>query len=150
MISAKVIMPPLPLLDPRKIARAVENALDGAAKDVKVDFLVTTQTFDHTVEFTIESKEGWRSVSTTDAPYCYINAGTKVRHALMSPDFRAKTRPRYIGSNKGRGGVLIVSRKINLPGIEAREFDKTIAEKWQKEFPVILQRAIDAEIGKGR
>lgn len=146
MMSLKVIMPPLPLLDADKILRATENALDNAAKDVKVDFLVTTETFDHQVDFKIDKEDGQREVYTTDAPYYYINFGTRVRRALMSEDFRPKTRNRYIGSNKGRGGVVFISKKLNLPGIKAREFDKAIQEKWQKEFPKIMQRAIDAEV----
>ena len=145
-----VIMPPVQLLNADKVIRAVENTLDNAAKNVKVDFQVTTETFDHKVEFVIESTQGRREVYTTDAPYFYINFGTSVRHALMSPDFKPKTRTGYIGSNQGRGGVVIISKKLNLPGIKAREFDRVIREKWQKELPVILQRAIDAEVGSGR
>jgi hypothetical protein len=150
MISMKLIMPPLPLLDADKILRATENALDDAAKDVRVDFLVTTETFDHKVEFTIDKTNGKREVYTTDAPYFYVNFGTSVRRALMSPDFKPKTRTGFIGSNQGRGGVVFISKKLNLPGIKAREFDRVIKEKWQKAFPAIMQRAIDAEIGSGK
>ena len=147
MISCKVIMPPLFKTD--KMLRAVENALDNVAKDVKIDFQVTTLTFDHKVEFTIDSERGKRQIYTTDPPYFYVNYGTRVRHALMSKDFKPKTRTGYIGSNKGKGGVVFISKKINLPGIVAREFDRVIQEKWQKQLPDILQRAIDAEIGSG-
>ena len=150
MISAKVIMPPLPLLNADAIVRATENALDNAAKAARVDFLVTTETFDHKVDFVIDKDDGRREVYTTDAPYYYVNFGTKVRHALMSPDFKAKTVPGAIRSNLGRGGVVIISKKINLPGIVAREFDRIIQEKWQEEFYKIMQRAIDAEVGSGR
>jgi hypothetical protein len=146
----RLIMPPLPLLDADKILRATENALDGAAKDVKVDFMVTTETFDHKVDFVIDKSNGKREIYTTDAPYFYVNFGTRVRHALMSPDFKPKTRTGWIGSNQGRGGVILISKKLNLPGIEARKFDTTIQEKWQKRFPEIMQRAIDAEVGSGR
>ena len=150
MIGAKVIMPPMPLFDAEKIIRATENALDDAAKDVKVDFLVTTQTFDHSVEFVIDKSTGKREIYTTDPPYFYVNYGTKVRRALMSPDFSPKTRAGVIGSNPGRGGVVFISHRLSLPGIEARNFDKVILEKWQAQFPTIMQRAIDAEIGSGK
>ena len=57
-----VIMPPVQLLNADKVIRAVENTLDNAAKNVKVDFQVTTETFDHKVEFVIESTQGRREV----------------------------------------------------------------------------------------
>lgn len=148
MISAKVIMPILPLLNVPKIIAAVENALDGAALGVQADFLVTVDTWNDKPEFKIDKEDGKRTVYTTSSIYHYVNAGTAVRRALMSPDFKPKTRSGFIGSNMGKGGVVLISKKLNLPGIKAREFDKVIEEKWQKQLPEILQRAVDAAVAR--
>lgn len=142
--------------DPRKLARAVTNALDGAAKGALVDFKTTTATWDHQPAFDIQSPSAdQRVVGTDDDIYGYVTGGTKphviVAHgkglAFPGGGFRPKSRPRYIGSNKGsKGGAIIVRPKVHHPGTTAREFEQTIAEKWQKELPITMQRAIDAEL----
>ena len=142
----EVILPKKLLFDTKKIARAIENGLDGAAKDVKVDFDVTTQTWKTRPEFKIESQPGERKVFTDNDIYRFITRGTRVRYATMSADFQPKTRPLFIGSNKGRGGVVRISKLHPRPGIKAREYEQTIGEKWRKLLPKILQRAIDAEV----
>lgn len=145
-ISVKI--PPVELISSRELAQAIENTLNNTAKAVKTDFLVTVDTWKGKPDFTIQRGNDYRYVYTTSKEYFFVNAGTKVRRAVMSDDFRPKSRPEYIGSNIGRGGVVFISKKINLPGIKARKFDKTIQEKWQKQFPITLQRAIDAAVSK--
>lgn len=142
--KAKVIFPKSVLADPRAVVRAVENTLTGVAKNVKVDFDVTTQTWKDRPAFTVTTTPGKRVVATKSDIYRYVSRGTKVRYAVMSNPFAPKTRTGYIGSNVGKGGLAFVGKKP-LPGIKAREFEPTIGRKWQKLMPPILQRAIDAE-----
>lgn len=154
--SFKVLIPKSLVADPQKLARAVANALDGAAKGAQVDFKVTTATWQHQPAFDIdEPSADRRIVGTDDKIYEYVTKGTKphviVAHgkALAFPGggFRPKTRPRYIGSNKGsKGGAVIFRPVVHHPGTEAREFDETIAEKWRKELPKTMQRSIDSEL----
>ena len=156
MPSIKVFVPTSLVAQPDKLARAVANALDGAAKGALEDFKVTTQTWQHQPDFAIdEPSADRRVVGTDDEIYGYVSGGTKphviVAHgnALVFPGggFRPKTRPRYIGSNKGsKGGAVIFRPKVQHPGTAPREFDEAIAEKWQKELPVTMQRAIDSEV----
>lgn len=156
MPSVKVFVPKSLVADPQKLARAVANALDGAAKGALEDFKVTTATWQHKVDFTIDSPGADRRVvGTDDDIYGYVSGGTRphiiVAHgkALAFPGggFRPKSRPRYIGSNKGsKGGAVIFRPVVHHPGTTAREFDEAIAEKWQKELPVTMQRAIDSEV----
>lgn len=156
MASVKVFVPKSLVANPQGLARAVANALDGAAKGALEDFKVTTQTWQHQPDFAIDTpSEDRRIVGTDDEIYGYVSGGTKphiiVAHgkALAFPGggFRPKTRPRYIGSNKGsKGGAVVFRPKVNHPGTTARKFDEAIAEKWQKQLPVVMQRAIDAEV----
>lgn len=146
LVSAKVLLPKRALANPKRLLRAIENTLTAAAKAAKVDFDATTYTWHNLPKFEIEKSPGKRIVYTTSDIYRYVSRGTKVRFAVMSDDFRPKTRPGYIGSNLGRGGKVGMSR-VPLPGIEARDFEKVIARKWRQELPKQFQRMIDAEFG---
>lgn len=154
--SVKVFIPRSLVADPQKLARAVTNALDGAAAGALVDFKTTTATWSHRVAFQIDKgRPDRRVVGTDDEIYGYVTGGTRphviVAHgkALAFPGggFRPKTRVRTIGSNKGSKGKGVVFRKmVHHPGTDAREFEDAIAEKWQTELPVTMQRAIDSEV----
>lgn len=74
------------------------------------------------------------TVSTDNKIYGYINNGTSVRRALMSKNWKSKTKPGFIGSGQGAGHVVFISRRISRPGIKARNFDKVIARRVQKRF----------------
>ena len=133
----------------------VVNTVTAIAKDIKIDFDVTTQTWDHRVQAQIESKGDYeRIVKMDDAVYTMLDEGTKA-HTIrprksrvlrfMTP-FRAKTVPNQIRSNAGStGGNAVFVRVVHHPGTKARNWTKTIAEKWRRQAPTVLQRAIDAE-----
>lgn len=144
-IKIEIKIPKDLLPDANKLERILENALTMTAKAVKVDFDTTTKTWTTRPEFQIARGKFLRKVFTEDANYGFVNDGTTVRYALMSPDFKAKTRPGFIGSGAGAGDLIIVNRNNPRPGIKARQFDKMISEKWEKEFPIQIQRAIDSE-----
>jgi len=154
--SLKVFVPKSIAGNPQNLARAVANALDGAAKGALVDFKVTTQTWQHKVAFDIqEPSADRRVVGTDDDIYNYVSGGTKphviVAHgkALAFPGggFRPKSQVKVIGSSAGgAGGAVIFRPRVNHPGSAPREFEETIAEKWRKELPVTMQRTIDSEV----
>lgn len=142
-------------LDAKRYQRAVENALDGIAKDMRVDFNVTTQTWQQQPEFTIEKAEGSRTVGTDNEIYGYVNDGTRP-HIIAPKRGKAlafgvgghpKTRPNVIGSSAGSQGTTFVTTRgiVQHPGTAPRNFAKAIAEKWRKQARTVLQRAIDAE-----
>lgn len=159
MALAKVFVPKD--LGFKNVERAVKNALKNTAKNVDVDFKVVTQTWNHKPGFdTKDISNGSHigvEVSTDDKIFGYVEEGTKPHiivpkrgKMLFIPgvNYRAKTRPRYIGSNKGgRDNTFVYTKLVQHPGTEAREFSETIAKKWQKELPDIVQRAIDSEVG---
>ena len=87
------------------------------------------------------------AVITTSPIYLYVDEGTRVRYATMTPDFQPKTIPNWIGSRKGRGGMLFISKKRPRPGIKARNFTKIIHKTWQplfrKEMAAAMKRAAE-------
>lgn len=79
----------------------------------------------------------------------FLDEGTRIRWAIMSGDFSAKTRPRAIGSRSGRGGAVIVGKRAMQargipprPGIKAREFTTTIVDRRQKPYAKAMTGAL--------
>ena len=64
--------------------------------------------------------------------YYFLNEGTAVRYATMSPDFRPKSRVRTLGSFPGQGGIASVSVLKPRPGIVARKWDEEIKKKYDR------------------
>lgn len=151
----KLILPKKLVADPAKLSRALTNALNGVAKDIQVDFMVTTQTWEHKVPFLIQVLGAYRRiVATDDEIYGYVNDGTrphrirpKGKMLRFNTPFKPKTLPSKIMSGPGgKGTSEVFSREVNHPGTKARKFDVAIKDKWDKEFAVIMQRAVDAEV----
>jgi hypothetical protein len=73
----------------------------------------------------------------------WLNHGTSYpRHAVMSDDWKSKTTPGFVGSGPGRGEVVFISRKINLPGIEARGWSKIIMKQFRPEYRAEMKEAL--------
>lgn len=124
----------------------VQREANAVRKDMLDDFKRTVRTWQHKVTFSskVDFVGGVRiQVATDDPIYRYIDQGTKVRYATMSPDFEAKTEPQVILSTPGRGGKLFVNKKYPRPGIKARQFTKTIYKSYSKEFRRRIENALD-------
>lgn len=157
MIKMKAIVPKSLAFAPDKLARAVANGLDAAAKGAETDLRVTTQTWGHQPSFAIAAPDpATREVSTDDAIYGYVDAGTrahrivarKAKRLRFRTGYRAKTAPGVIGSTSGgASGGAVFARAVNHPGTKARRLAKAVADKWSKQLPVVMQRAIDSEVG---
>lgn len=143
------------MIDPKKHAKAVTNTVAAAGKAVRVDFKVTTKTWKTQVDFAIDAPTPYvRRVYTTNRIYIFVNYGTKPhwirprnkKVLAWKGGGRPKSKPGAIKSNKGsRGrGVTVFARAVRHPGTKARDFDQVIVKKWQEQFPLIMQRAIDS------
>lgn len=147
---------PKELVNTAKLRRAIENALTGEAKAVKIDLDTTTQTWKHRPAFTIDRDEGRRVVATDDEVYGYVDEGTPphiitakspTKPLTFGVGGRPKTTPRVIGSRpSAKGSAIVRALVVHHPGTSAREFTDTVKEKWDDRLPDVLQRAIDAEV----
>ena len=161
MVRIKVIKVSRDFLDPKKLKRAIDNALDGGSMAAKADFDVTTHTWKHRPQFVIEKKSNAREIYTTDKIYMYVTRGTKPhmiypRFASVlkfNSKFRAKSRPAKIRGNAAlrsyvgyTGGRLIYARRVRHPGTKPRNFDQAVAAASAYTFPSVMQRALDAEV----
>lgn len=136
----------LKLFDMSAGRRAKEDALSELGDEAQALFEKTVETWDDKPEFTVKTLKNAVSVSTSSKIYSYIDKGTSVRYATMTPDFSPKTRVRVIASARGRGGVVRVDKRHPKPGIEAREFSVIIQERMQKKFPSRMQQAMKAYV----
>jgi predicted amidohydrolase len=120
----------------RDTVKEYEKTFETWSNKPKAEFLISLSGEGPTVVAGIGGNEKaakhWR----------YLNEGTSVRHAVMSSDWKSKTVPNIIGSFSGEGEVVFVSRKINLPGIEARNFDKLIEKEMKPRFKREMEEAM--------
>lgn len=123
-------------------ALAVDELAKGldifVTKDITTSFNATTRTWRNKPKWQWQSKRTERELSSTvytsSKIYSYLNFGTRVRYATMTPGFQAKTVANFIGSRVGSGGVMFINRLIPRPGIKPRNFDTAIAKQWQPKF----------------
>ena len=80
----------------------------------------------------------------------WLDKGTAVRRALMSPDWASKTAPDVVGSGPGSGKVIFVSRKLSLPGIKARNWSKIIRREMKPIFRADMKAALDKGLAKAK
>ena len=155
-LRLEVFVPKNGIADPKALMRVVENTLNEQANAVKMEFNRTTLTWKGRPEFVIDSRPGERMIYTMSDIYGFVSRGTKPHRIVprrakalhfFRTGFRAKSRPNSLRANKGARATKdeTYSQGVNHPGNAARNFDLTIQKRWQKELPVQMQRAIDAE-----
>lgn len=118
-----------------KLSAVLLNAQKDALK--KLETYVST--WDHDVFF--ETKGGTHykggnlevSLSTDDMIFWYLERGTEVRYAVMTPDFQPKTATGQINSQVGQGGFSYLD-KMPHDGIEPRRIGETIAMEEAEKF----------------
>jgi hypothetical protein len=105
-------------------------------------FKVTGTTWASGTGFEINVKDDYKiEVATSEKPYLFVNFGTKVRYAQLSPDWQSKTKPGQLPSSAGKGRVLYIDKSKPKPGIKARRFDEIVAGRirsWVAHNPIKL------------
>jgi hypothetical protein len=141
------------------LEKVINNQLEEQSRAIKVDFDHTTQTWKERPSFFIKTIPNGRRIYTDNFVYMLLDRGTKAHKisarnaktlAFFAGGFRAKSRPGWIGSNKGSAASknFITPKSVNHPGFPAREYEGTIKEKWDKEAPRQFSRALRAELEK--
>lgn len=126
------------------VEKAIKDAFNDMAKQAKKLMLQPTETWqNHHPVVTVEVKEVgddlFFEVSTSDKVYGYLDYGTAVRYATMTPDFMAKTEPGSWQAKQGAGGLAFVNKKVPRPGIEARNWSAMMSV----DFGIALQDIIN-------
>lgn len=132
----KAIIPKKNLPTKHELNRAIRNAHETAGRAGEIMVERTTATWDTAPRVKAETKgRGGDYVTILKLTpegealiWHWLNEGTDVRYALMSPDFVAKTVPGRLDSGSGAGGVLMIDMRHPRPGIEARNWTDEIAK----------------------
>lgn len=148
----KAIIPKRNLPGKAEMNRAIRNAMEraGGAGEVMIDR--TTATWEHTlrVKAEVKGRGGDYTMLLKLSPekqaqiWHWLDEGTDVRYAIMTPDFVAKTVPGSLDSRAGSGGVIIVDTSNPQPGIQARGWSPEIAKKTQELLLRYTKEEIEA------
>ncbi len=145
-MPALVFEPILPRrFDPGRFFDEFKAAGSVSAKLWRKEFKKTTRTWKdvHPV-FRVASVQN-ESVTifdtlTDNVIYKFLNDGTKLRYAVMSTPFQAKTSVGFIGSRAGQGEKAFMDfnyQRALSRRIEARKWDVAIAKK---SLPFVVKR----------
>jgi hypothetical protein len=131
------------------IAGALALLADGVqteGEEQQKEYEKTTRTWrnkpKHELEFSRTKKEIKATNITDNRIYFFLHEGTKVRYAILSPDWKSKTTPRSLSSRQGQGRVVFISKKFPQPGIEAREWTDVIIRKRKRPFKRNMQNVM--------
>ncbi len=129
-------------------------AIEETVKEFEREFKKTTRTWKGKPKWVIRIRVAYNRIMgecfTLSDIYRFVSGGTRVRYATMTPDFIAKTVPKWVGSRPGRGGLLFVNKKRPRPGIKGRQWPQTIGKQqfpyFQRRMTLVMQR-VAAESG---
>lgn len=148
MIVMRAIKPATPFKS-SVFREEMEKTAATIAKDATADFKRTVATWKDKPKFNTVIKTGAAGGGVTITitpdpvtPYLFVDEGTKVRYATMSPDWKSKTEPNVVQAFPGKGKKLFVSKKHPRPGIKARNFTKLIAKTYKTELQKETKNAL--------
>jgi len=134
------------------------NALRSEAAAIKKEYRKTVQSWDDPPSFddaiSLAKGDAVALVGPTGSQqqvnkFLWLDKGTRIRWALMSRNWRSKTRPGQLNSGPGSGRVIIAGRRAmqsrNIqprPGIEARNWTDIIAQRRRRPFQRAMVKAI--------
>jgi hypothetical protein len=155
------------------IFESLYDGLEDIGKGMVKDFEKTTKTWKGAkpkFEFTSEVEPPGAALFVGPAgdnegtqKYEWLNDGTRKNYpipkfpkkggkrlAFMTTGFSPKTRVRTIGSTAGSkaGPPMAFPVQVIHPGIEARKFDETIGEIWNKPFKKAMELALKRGVKK--
>lgn len=145
IVSISVVQPKNKrLANPAAYRRSVNTLLKNTGKAFEKDMREPTQYWNKSIPIKHKQEVNYVEVTTNDPRWYYLNVGTNIRWAVLTPDFIPKTTPRQLHGRPGQGQVLIAGKLAMLarglpprPGIKARQWIDIIV---QKEGPIFKQK----------
>lgn len=146
------------VVDAKKMRTALQTAIDKTVTVIASDFKRTTKTWKRQPEFVkVKAQQSGGDIQgasgTNNEIYGYVTRGTrphiirprKGKLLRFQGSYKAKTRPRVIGSSQGgASGNFVLAKEVRHPGTVAREFEEEIAARRQ----LTLEQNVTIEISK--
>lgn len=146
-----------PQFDLKGITKAMRAAALAEGADHRMLLEKTVRTWEgEKPEFASVVTVGPKNITLMSGPsgkgegtkkWMWLEEGTRIRWAVMSKDFKPKTRRAWLQSSKGRGGVIIAGRRAMMkagiaarPGIQARNWLAEINKQRSRKFKGLMQR----------
>ena len=155
-ITFKAVLPKkAKLIDQPKLQKELRGALKGTGKLILSDFNKTTRTWSNKPSFQKKGPSRGKGelaveVFTENLIYFFLTRGTRshpvapvrAKALRFQSGYKAKTRVRTIGSRSGGSfGPIAFSKGHMVKGIKARDFDKEIAKRRQKNLNNLIRLA---------
>lgn len=103
--------------------------------------ILGSNTFSVNVRATGNASDIWNMLNVGTSPHL-IRPRT-ARSLSFRSGYRAKTRPgRIRAGGGGASGPRVFAQAVQHPGTVAREWTKTIADKWKPEFKPLMDNAV--------
>lgn len=158
IVTADVIIPKSLSLQPDAWIKAIDTGMKSAAESLRVDFVATTNTWNHKPKFQrYDIGKLQYIIGTDDKIWAMLERGTRphiirIRRAKALRfnwdgygSYGAKTRPDFLGSKNARYPKTPQRRiQVKHPGTKARNWIETAQLKYEKLLPKIVQRSIDS------
>lgn len=115
--------------NPKAVQRA-ERAAELEAKNEAIRLLQkTVTTWKNPPRFyAVKTQQGF-SIWASDKRWFWLDQGTKVRYATMTPGYTPKSKVGVFYSYQGAGRVAYVSKRRPHPGIEPRGWSSKVLER---------------------
>jgi len=142
-LSMEAVGDGLDLFNSGRASKKIREKFTELAEQAVKEFEKTTAGWNHDVDFKIRGSVKETNVYTDDKVYLYLNNGTRAH--IVSPSgfggvmqfktgYTPKTSVGSLNSNSGGGGTgdFAYSKGHVVSGVEARHFDKAVAEELGK------------------
>jgi len=149
-----------PKFDLKGITVALRKAVEAEAFEHRRLLRQTTKEWTGVrPQFRSETIVGPTQIVISTAPYGkgpgakkwgWLEEGTRIRWAVMSKDWRSKTRRAWLASRRGRGRVVIAGKRAMMarnirprPGIEPRNWIAEVSVQRSRKFKGLMQSTFD-------
>lgn len=161
MAGPTILFKPLraPKFDLEGIKTRLRTAIREEGSEMKILMQKTTETWKHKPTFRKEVLYTADQIGVNVGPdldtlkgrvWMYLDGGTKIRWAVMSSNWKSKTRTGWLGSRRGKGRMLFAGRRFmqgrNIkarPGIKARKWSEEVRRIRVPKFSAKLKRTFD-------
>ena len=141
-------------MDVKGYRTIITKQLRTEGTKIEKELLKPTKTWKERVPFKktlrTEKASAVMRVATSEKRYVLLTLGTRKRWAVMSSDFRSKTKVRSLSARQGRGSTVIRGQRAmsqrNIaprPGIKARHFTDEVVKVRSAIFFRNMRRAMN-------
>jgi hypothetical protein len=139
-------------VDHQRLEKELKKNLQDASKRAKNSFKETVKNFQQvTPDFLLNEFQQGGDLIVIVAPAddkdgkiwgWYLDQGTRVRYAILTPDWKSKTVPNSLKTGKGAGRVIKIDTSNPQPGITRRGWTDIVAQAEQIKLEQDVEKTL--------